>query len=38
MLIKLKEFKKYKMIRAKNLNDIIKLNNYVRSKINSICV
>ena len=31
-------FKKYKMIRAKNLNDIIKLNNYVRSKINSICV
>ena len=34
-LIKKKEFKKYRSISPKNINDIIKLNNYVRMKINS---
>ena len=33
--LKLKEFTKYKSISPKNINDIIKLNNYVRIKINS---
>ena len=34
-LIKKKEFNKYRSISPKNINDIIKLNNYVRMKINS---
>ncbi len=34
-LIKIKEFHKYRSISPKNINDIIKLNNYVRMKINS---
>ena len=38
ILIKLNEFKKYKMISPRNLADIIKLNDYVRLKINSIYI
>ena len=34
-LIKKKEFNKYRSISPKNINDIIRLNNYVRMKINS---
>ena len=34
--IELKEFNKYKKITPKNINDIIKLDNYVRIKIKSI--
>ena len=34
-LIKKKEFNKYRSISPRNINDIIKLNNYVRMKINS---
>ena len=34
-LLKLNEFTKYKRISPKNINEIIKLNNYVRIKINS---
>ena len=34
-LIKKKEFNKYRSISPKNINDIIKLNKYVRMKINS---
>ena len=34
-LIKKKEFNKYRSISPKNINDIIKLNDYVRMKINS---
>ncbi len=34
-LLKSKEFIKYKQIKPKNIDDIIKLNNYVRLKINS---
>ena len=33
--LKIKEFTKYKTISPKNINEIIKLNNYVRIKINS---
>ena len=34
-LIKKKKFNKYRSISPKNINDIIRLNNYVRMKINS---
>jgi len=33
-----KEFKKYKFIKPKNVNEIVKLNKYVRLKINSMCI
>lgn len=32
------EFKKYKFLKPKNVNEIVKLNKYVRLKINSMCV
>ncbi len=34
----LKEFRKYKKISPKNLDEIVKLNKYVHLKINSICI
>ena len=34
-LISLREFQKYKKIQPRSINDIIKLNEYVRLKINS---
>ena len=37
-IIKLKEFKKYKLISPRNFNDIKVLNNYVRLKVNSLCI
>ena len=36
--IKLKEFNKYKEIQPKTIDEIVKLNNYVRLKINSMSV
>ena len=33
-----KEFKKYKFLKPKNVNEIVKLNKYVRLKINSMCI
>ena len=33
-----KKFKKYKFIKPKNVNEIVKLNKYVRLKINSMCI
>ena len=36
--INLKEFNKYKKIHSFNINDIVKLNDYVRLKINSLSV
>ncbi len=33
-----KEFTKYKSLKPKNVNEIVKLNKYVRFKINSICI
>jgi len=37
-IIKLKEFNKYKSISPKNFNEIKTLNNYVRLKVNSLCI
>ena len=37
-IIKLKEFNKYKSISPKNFNEIKILNNYVRLKVNSLCI
>ena len=37
-LIKLKEFTKYKLIKPKNLNDILKLHDYVSLKIKALSV
>ena len=37
-VIKLKEFNKYKSISPKNFNQIKLLNNYVRLKVNSLCI
>ena len=34
-ILKSKTYNKYKKIRPKNINEIIKLNNYVRLKVNS---
>ena len=33
-----KEFRKYKSLKPKNVNEIVKLNKYVRLKINSMCI
>ena len=37
-ILNLKEFSKYKRIIPKKIDDIYKLNEYVRLKIKSICV
>ena len=37
-IIKLKEFNKYKSISPKSFNEIKLLNNYVRLKVNSLCI
>jgi len=37
-IIKLKEFNKYKSISPKNFNEIKILNNYVRLKVNNLCI
>mgnify|MGYP001293653306 CR=1 FL=1 len=37
-IIKLKEFNKYKLISPKNFNEIKTLNNYVRLKVQSLCI
>ncbi len=37
-IIKLKEFNKYKSISPKNFNEIKSLNNYVRLKVQSLCI
>ena len=37
-IIKLKEFNKYKSISPKNFDQINSLNNYVRLKVNSLCI
>tara|TARA_B100001121_G_scaffold295563_1_gene300127 strand:+ start:122 stop:1285 length:1164 start_codon:yes stop_codon:yes gene_type:complete len=37
-VIFLKEFTKYKSLKPKNVNEIVKLNKYVRLKINSMCI
>jgi 1-deoxy-D-xylulose-5-phosphate reductoisomerase len=37
-ILKLKEFKKYKHIYPKNFTQIKKLNEYVRLKVNSLCI
>ena len=36
--LKLKEFQKYKKIHSFNIKDIVKLNDYVRLKINSLSI
>ena len=36
--VKLKEFKKYKMIKPKNIESVEKLNKYVRIKINKLSI
>ena len=37
-ILKLKEFNKYKSISPRNFNEIKSLNNYVRLKVNSLCI
>jgi 1-deoxy-D-xylulose-5-phosphate reductoisomerase len=37
-ILKLKEFNKYKSISPKNFDEIKSLNNYVRLKVNSLCI
>jgi 1-deoxy-D-xylulose-5-phosphate reductoisomerase len=37
-VVKNKEYRKYKHITPKNIDDIVKFNNYVRLKINSLCI
>jgi 1-deoxy-D-xylulose-5-phosphate reductoisomerase len=37
-IVKLKEFNKYKSISPKNFNEIKSLNNYVRLKVQSLCI
>ena len=38
LIVNLKEFNKYKHISPNNFNDILKLNKYVRLKVNSLCI